>query len=285
MRRVWLLLVDGVLIALASIFALLLRDNFEVSWAHLAALMPYVALTLTAAAAAFPLFGISRTRWRFAVMRDHLRLLGAIALSVIAAVTLGFVYNRLEDVARAVPVLQALLMLVFLVGARVIVRVRHLARSKPAQLAMPINGAGVGESVVVVGLTRLTELYLHSVAEFAPSQVRIVGLLVRSPHQARRLVHGHQVLGAPDQVADAVRELEEHGVMVDRIVVTTAFDHLLDAERDALLDVERSSGIRLEFIAERLRLEGPAVAHPGTGPSEWATPSKAVREEVSAAPS
>ena len=117
MRRVWLLLVDGVLIALASIFGLLLRDTFEVSWAHLVALMPYVALTLTAAAAAFPLFGISRTRWRFAVMRDHLRLLGAIALSVIAAVTPGFVYNRLEDVARAVPVLQALLMLVFLVGA------------------------------------------------------------------------------------------------------------------------------------------------------------------------
>src|SRR5262245_22782908 len=149
MRRVWLLLVDAVLIALASILALLLRDNFEVSWAHLAALTPYLALTLTAAAATFPLFGISRTRWRFAVMSDHLRLLGAIALSVIAAVTLGFVYNRLEDVARAVPVLQALLMLVFLVGARVIVRVRHLARSKPAQLATPIGGAGVGESVLV----------------------------------------------------------------------------------------------------------------------------------------
>ena len=82
-----------------------------------------------------------------------------------------------------------------------------------------------------------------------------------------------------------MRELEEHGVMVDRIVVTTAFDHLLDAERDALLDVERSSGIRLEFIAERLGLEGPAVAHPDTGPGEWATPSAAVREGVSAAPS
>jgi hypothetical protein len=73
------------------------------------------------------------------------------------------------------------------------------------------------------------------------------------------------VLGAPDQVADALRELEEHGVMVDRIVVTTAFDRLLDAERDALLGVERSSGIRLEFIAERLGLEGSDVARPPAG--------------------
>ena len=167
--------------------------------------------------------------------------------------------------ARAVPVLQALLMLVFMVGARVVMRVRHLARAKPAQLAMPMQGAGVGESVLVVGLTRLTELYLRSVADFAPERVRIAGLLVRSPHQAGRRVHGHQVLGAPDQVADALRELEEHGVMVDRIVVTTAFDRLLDAERDALLGVERSSGIRLEFIAERLGLEGSDVARPPAG--------------------
>lgn len=265
MRREQLLLVDGVLIALASIFALLLRDNFEFSWARLAALLPYLALTLTAAAAIFPLFGISRTIWRVAFMNDYLRLLGAIVLTVVAAVTLCFVYNRLEDVARAVPVLQALLMVVFLVGARVIMRLRHVSRAKPAQLAMPTEGAGVGESVLVVGLTRLTELYLRSVAEFAPERVRIAGLLVRSPHQTGRLVQGHRVLGAPDQVADAVRELEEHGVIVDRIVVTTAFDRLLDAERDALLGVERSSGIRLEFIAERLGLEGSDAARPHTG--------------------
>ena len=265
MRRVWLLLLDGVLITLASVFALLLRDNFEFSWVRLAALAPYLALTLIAAAVIFPLFGTTRTIWRLTVMNDHLRLLGAIVVTVVAAVTLCFVYNRLEDVARAVPVLQALLMLVFLAGARVVVRLRHVAPARPAQLAMPSEGAGVGESVLVVGLTRLTELYLRSVAEFAPERVRIAGLLVRSPHQTGRIVHGHQVLGAPDQVADAVRELEEHGVMVDRIVVTTAFDHLLDTERDALLGVERSSGIRLEFIAERLGLEGADVTRPPAG--------------------
>jgi hypothetical protein len=75
------------------------------------------------------------------------------------------------------------------------------------------------------------------------------------------------VLGAPDQVADAVRELEQQGVMVGRIVVTTAFDHLLDAERDALLDVERSSGIRLELIAERLGLQGSDVPRPDSVPA------------------
>jgi FlaA1/EpsC-like NDP-sugar epimerase len=222
---------------------------------------------LAAAVAIFPLFGIGRTIWRLAFMNDYLRLLGAIVLTVVAAVTLCFVYNRLEDVARAVPVLQALLMVVFLVGARVIMRLRHVSRAKPAQSAMPTEGAGVGESVLVVGLTRLTELYLRSVAEFAPERVRIAGLLVPGPHQVGRLVHGHQVLGAPDQVADAVRELEQQGVMVGRIVVTTAFDRLLDAERDALLDVERSSGIRLEFIAERLGLEGSDVPRPDSGPA------------------
>ena len=63
--------------------------------------------------------------------------------------------------------------------------------------------------------------------------------------------------------------------MVDRIVVTTAFDRLLDAERDALLGVERSSGIRLEFIAERLGLEGSDVARPPAG-----SPSASERADV-----
>jgi FlaA1/EpsC-like NDP-sugar epimerase len=265
MRQVRLLLADSGLIALATVVALLLRDNFEFSWTRLAALLPYLFLTVTAAAAIFPLLGIGRTIWRLAVLNDYLRLLGAIVLTVVAAVTLCFSYNRLADVARAVPVLQALLMLVFLVGARVMMRLQHVSHAKPAQLAMPVGGTVVGESVLVVGLTRLTELYLRSVAEHAQDRVRIAGLLVRSPHQTGRAVHGHRVLGSPDQVADAVLELEEHGVMVDRIVITTAFDRLLDAERDALLGVERSSGIRLEFIAERLGLQGTGGDRPGIG--------------------
>ncbi len=255
MRRLRVLLIDCALTALAGIFALLLRDNFEPSFARLLALAPYLLLTVVAAAMVFPVLGISRTIWRFTAMKDYLRLLAAIVLTVVAAVAFAFGYNRLEDVARAVPVLQALLMIIFLVGARVLMRLRHTARAKPAQLVAAPRPTNAPETVLVVGLTRLTELYLRSVSEFAPERVRVAGLLVHNPEHTGRIVHHHEVLGTPDQVAATVRDLEAHGVAVNRIVVTTAFDRLPEAERRALLNVEQSSGIRLELIAERLGLD------------------------------
>jgi len=65
-------------------------------------------------------------------------------------------------------------------------------------------------------------------------------------------------LGSPADVTAVVRELEAHGITVDRIVVTSPFDDLPEAERDALLHMERSSSVRLEFLVEQLGLDGPA---------------------------
>jgi lipopolysaccharide/colanic/teichoic acid biosynthesis glycosyltransferase len=270
MRRLRGLSVDCALTALAGIFALLLRDNFEPSLARFLALAPYLVLSVAAAAIVFTALGISRTIWRFTAMKDYLRLMAAIVLTVAAAVAFAFGYNRLEDVARAVPVLQALLMIIFLVGARVLMRLRHTARAKPAQLVATPLPANAPETVLVVGLTRLTELYLRSVSEFAPDRVRVAGLLVRNPEHTGRFVHHYEVLGTPDQVATTVRDLEAHGVAVTRIVVTSAFDRLPEAERTALLDVEQGSGIRLEFIAERLGLDGASdpTSRAGSASSE-----------------
>lgn len=253
MHRLKLLLLDLVLIALSTVFALVLRDNFEISLARQQALVPYLLLTLAVAGFVLPLLGISRSIWRFTAMPDYLRLAAATLIVVLGALALGFVVNRLDGVPRAVPVLQGLMMLVSMVGLRVLARVRHAARGKPVQLTTQVE-AFHAETVLVVGLTRLTDLYLRSVAEFASDRIRIAGLLGRSPHHTGRFVHRHRVLGTPDQVADAVRDLEVHGVFVDRIVVTSALDKLTEREQVALLGVEKASGIRVEFIAEQMGL-------------------------------
>ena len=99
----------------------------------------------------------------------------------------------MEGVSRALPILQAVLMIASLVGVRVLARVRHNRRGRPTQLARP---AAATKSVLLVGLNRVADLYLRSVQEFAPDQVKIAGVLGRGRH-AGRAVNGHQVLGAP----------------------------------------------------------------------------------------
>src|SRR5262249_23763415 len=155
-----------------------LRDNFEVSPARLLALLPYLLLTLGVAALVLPLLGISRSIWRFTAMADYLRLVVATLVTVLGALALGFVVNRLDGVPRAIPVLQGLMMLASMVGLRVLARIRYAARGRPVQLAAPADTSHA-ETVLIVGLTRLTDLYLRSVAELAPDRIRIAGLLGR----------------------------------------------------------------------------------------------------------
>ena len=67
-------------------------------------------------------------------------------------------------------------MIATLIGVRVLARVRHNRRDRPSQLASPAAGA---ESVLMVGLNRVTDLYVRSVQEFARQRVKIVGVLGR----------------------------------------------------------------------------------------------------------
>jgi lipopolysaccharide/colanic/teichoic acid biosynthesis glycosyltransferase len=265
MRAFGVLSIDLVLVAIATALALSLRDNFEISWPHVVALVPYAGLSLLAAAVTFPLFGVSRVVWQFTSMRDYLTIVLATAVTVVAALALGFVINRLEGIARALPVLQALLIIAQLVGLRVGVRMAYLAtrRRAPARTGQSARG----ETVLVVGVNKLTELYLHCVAEFAGDRVRIAGLL-DNEHPVGATILTHRVLAPPEQVAEALRTLEIHGVSVDRIIIATPFDRLSAPAQQALHRVAESTTIRLEQLDRRMGL-GPSQAagcdDPGDG--------------------
>jgi lipopolysaccharide/colanic/teichoic acid biosynthesis glycosyltransferase len=55
-----------------------------------------------------------------------------------------------------------------------------------------------------------------------------------------------------------LQSLEVHGVTVDRIVVATAADRLQPRSLETLLEVEKSSGIVVQFLSEQLGLEDVA---------------------------
>lgn len=253
MRRLDLLLIDLVLVAAATVGALILRDNFYTSAAKLVALGPYLLLSVGVAALAFSALGLSRSVWRFSSLADYLVIAVGAVVTVAGAVALGFGLNRLEGVPRALPILQVLMIVSALVGVRVLSRAWHARRARPGRLAAEIQ-TPCKDTVLVIGLNRLTALYLRSVAEFAPGRVRIAGLLGRLDRHTGRIVQGHPILGTPEQLVVALRDLEVHGVRVDRILVTMAPAKLSADALRALRDVEEAEGIRVDFLAERLGL-------------------------------
>lgn len=143
-------------------------------------------------------------------------------------------------------------MVMLLVGVRLFVRERHQRRGRLAADHNPITSipATHRETLILVGIKRVAELYLQSVVEFSGGRIAIAGVLGRSSRHTGRLVQSHAILGRPEDVENVLRDLEVRGVIVDRIVVASAFDDLSLDARTALLRIETTSSIRLDFIAE-----------------------------------
>jgi len=249
-HRLVLSVVDLGLIGLATLCAQLLRDSFETRPEQVVALLPYLGLTLAAAIPSLAVFKLNHGIWRFSGMADYLSVLGAAILIVASAVGLGFLVNRLEGVARSLPVIQACLILFGLVGVRVVARLRHAGRGRAGLQPVPIPAGP--ENILVVGINPISELYLRSVAEYAAGRVRVVGLLARKESQTGRLVQRYRILGSPEQIASILGDLQVHGVPISRVVVTLPFDKLSLEARTALQEAEENSGVKVEFFAEHI---------------------------------
>jgi len=238
----------------ATLLAKVLRENFELSQERIVEFLPYLAATALSALIVFPATGLNRAVWRFSSLPDYLRVTAAMAATVFGAVAMTFAFNRLEGVARSLPILQMLAGSTLLTGARVLHKVIHLARreQKASAAFLEMAREAPAITVLIAGVSRLTDLYLQAVAELFPGRVKIAGLLGRSGRQVGRLIAAHPILGVPEDIEAVLDGLEVHGISVDRVVVASSFCDLSPEARDALFRVERYRSISVQLLAEDL---------------------------------
>ena len=101
-RLVWRLSADLALIAIATVAALVLRENISLEPAKLIDLAPYLGFSLVAAVVTGFAFGLDRALWRYAALSDFLRVIAVVALTVsateavvsLALASLGLVWLR-----------------------------------------------------------------------------------------------------------------------------------------------------------------------------------------------
>jgi lipopolysaccharide/colanic/teichoic acid biosynthesis glycosyltransferase len=251
-RQLVQITLDLLLILLASLVALWLRENFEMPMNRFVPYLPHLALTLAVAVPILMINGVHRSIWRLSERTDYLRISGASLAIVVAATMLGFLVNRLDTVPRSLPVLQALVMVVAMVGARVFAREIHVRRRQTQLTSIGAEAVGARDTVLVVGINSIAELYLHSVAEYGADRVVVAGLLGRNERHSGRIVQQQKILGTPEEVVTILRDLDVHGVFVNRILLTVPFDSLSESAQETLLEVERGSEITLDFFAERV---------------------------------
>ena len=224
------------------------RSNFTPSGQQLLDVVPFAVLALCVAAIVFIIAGTHRGIWRYVSMPDFSRIIVATAVTLLIALAIMFSLNRLDSVARSVPLIQWALMVSGMISARIIARAFFARKTVKS---MREDGAS-REQVLVVGLNQVAELYLRCVASFASGKMVVAGLLDESPVMTGRRLHHHKVLGQPKELSQILALLNVHGVNVKRIVITTPFQELSQSSRDELLKLERSSVIKLDMFEERL---------------------------------
>ncbi len=257
-RRVTNLLIDWTLVGIALMLAIALRDNLELRLIRLERTQTYFLCTMAMALVVLPAFGLDRMIWRLSSFPDYLRAFWAVLALVLASLTLTFAIDRLQGLSRAIPVLQAILTTCFLVGVRIGVRTRGDAR-KARRAASHVRQNGLAEiphtrTVLIVGVSRLGELYAQAIKEYYGNSVRVAGLVGRTDRQVGRRVGAHKVLGRPEDIVEIVQQQEIHGVFIDRIVVTEPAETLSDVVLQALRNLEKSTAIEVQHLAADLKL-------------------------------
>jgi lipopolysaccharide/colanic/teichoic acid biosynthesis glycosyltransferase len=260
-RRLAVLLLDATSLVCATLFATALRHDLMLTSDRVEDLAVYLAITFAVAIVVIPISGIDRTVWRLSAFRDCARVTATVAVIVIATVAITFAANRLDGVARSIPPLQLVLSVCALVGMRLLARA-HASSRRARRRSMLMRNQGLAaysglRTVLVVGLNRMTDLYVQSLDEFAPRKVQVAGLVGFNERHVGRIIGAHKVLGNATDIEAIIRDLDVHGVFVDSVVVTASADALPSEARDALLGLERASGIRIVFLADQLGLREP----------------------------
>lgn len=247
-----LLLADLVLIGLATMAAFVFRDSLDLIGDKWLGWATYTGLTVAVALGVFVVAGINRSVYRFANLNDYLWLSSLTIIVVLATLAIGFLINRLDGVARTLPILQIILIIGALILARVVYRWFHARRTASA---MPDDEFDQIENILVVGVNPVADLFIRSVDDLANGRIRINGVLApNEQHLCGRRIGTYPILGMLGEL-DAVRaKLKVHGVEISRIVVTVDEAALSEIDRSRLAALEADQGISIDFFANRLGL-------------------------------
>src|SRR5262249_49659480 len=109
LRRLALISIDLLIVASATVLAVMLRGNFNSSSHSVFFLTPYILISIGCTSVVFFAAGVDRTPWRYSSVADHLQVVILTVLAILLALVLTFALNRLEPVARSIPVVQGAL--------------------------------------------------------------------------------------------------------------------------------------------------------------------------------
>ncbi|HXG76224.1 MAG TPA: nucleoside-diphosphate sugar epimerase/dehydratase [Gaiellaceae bacterium] len=201
-HRLWQVVVDAALIAAAWVLSWYVRFEGDSRPVYYDRYLEWdvVALVVGIMLPVFAAFGFYNRWWRYVSTRD---MWGALR-GVLAAVIGAFVVFTILDfhpakVPRGIWIVDALLLLAFVTGSRLLARTL-IERPAPGTIVAR------GKEVLVVGAGDAAQLILREMLRNPSLGYTPIGLVDDDPRKRNVRLHGIRVLGTTDELPELLRE-------------------------------------------------------------------------------
>jgi FlaA1/EpsC-like NDP-sugar epimerase len=235
-HRIWQLAADGALVGLAWYLAFQLRFDNGVPPYYETLFERTIAIVVAIKLAAFVVFGVYDHWWRYVSTKDMWRIARAVAVgSLIAYVTVYFV-SPVQEVRlpRSIAVLDLLLTLALVAGARLLVRTA-IERPSPGGLVAR------GKEVLIVGAGDAAQLVVRELLKSPRLGYTPIGLVDDDPRKKNLRLHGVRVLGTTDDLPQLIREAKPDEVLI-------AIPSASGESRGRIVEAARRGGIPVKTL-------------------------------------
>jgi O-antigen biosynthesis protein WbqV len=218
-----MLIVAHDLLATAAAILLSFFIRFEVAGleSRLDKLVPIVPAFMVYAGAVYFLFGLHTVKWRFTSLPDIGKIVRASSVLAVSLLALDYVlvspllYGE-YFFGKITILLYWFLQMAFLAGSRV--AYRHFRYVRTQQHARDSQAV----PTLVLGRAADAEVLLRAIESGAVQKIRPIGILSPSVADRAQTVRGVPVVGGLDDLEEIVRDAQERGTRVVRLIFTAS---------------------------------------------------------------
>lgn len=198
----------------------------------------------------FWLSGLYRGVWRYASMDDLMAITRAATITMLLFLVIMFLWSRMDDVPRSVPLINWLVLMAMLGGPRFIYR---FWKDQRIDLSLTMSGDRV--PVLVIGASDGADQFLRGLRQGGDSGYTVVGILSEQPDRVGRTIRGVDVIGTVDDLERTFVELKSKGLAPQRLILSK--DEIKGAPVRNLLERAAALGITLARIPRLTDFQNP----------------------------
>jgi FlaA1/EpsC-like NDP-sugar epimerase len=250
-HRVWQLLADAALIALAWWLAFWLRFDKGVPAPYHRLMVDTILVVVAIKLTVFIVFGFYNRWWRYVSTRDMWGAGRGVTVACLVSDLVVYFAHPVKGfpLPRSVAVIDWLLLLAFVAGTRLIAR-SMIERPGAASLIAR------GKEVIIVGAGDAAQLVIREMLKAPALGYTPIGLIDDDPRKKNLRLHGIRVLGTTDELRRILRDNAPDEVL---IAIPSASggtrQRVVEIAQDARVPVKTLPGL-YELISGDLNLTG-----------------------------